>query len=49
MRLITLKFSCEGFGTCSRDLIIDAPLVVHFRIYTLVALPNQAGIEHAFE
>src|SRR5687768_11544999 len=33
--------------TC--NLVIDAPLVIHFRINTLVTFSDQSGIEHAFE
>jgi len=47
--LITLEFCRERFGACPRDLIIDAPLVVHFRVEAFIAFFHETSIEHPLE
>src|SRR5215210_3432686 len=47
--LITLQFCGKRISACTRNLIIDTPLIVHFGVNPLVTLSDQSRIEHAFE
>src|SRR3954454_9372398 len=46
---VSLQFRRQRHLSQSCDCIVDAPLIVQPGIYFLVALANQAGLDHSAE